>query len=268
MLSGILDLKENRMPDNPAYRLHWLLEKLLAYKALPLSGDTTRQAIGHALLSRGPQILDGDYDEDSALYDVFELQQLIHEILAWIKVRDFDHELFKRPVERLWAGIMGIDPGSPWESTKKKLDPADVRSLLYLSHEFDKESKRNAQLLDQEEMTDLVTEVDALYEAVQASDMPEDVKTFILEQLAVIKHAIRVYPYEGYDSLRQALQQNIGAMLLFKERLDEVSDDYAEVGRLKVVMRHLSNVVSKAADVISIAQPVITYLLGGGQPPK
>jgi hypothetical protein len=50
--------------------------------------------------------------------------------------------------------------------------------------------------------------------------------------------------------------------------LDEVSDDYEEVGRLKVIMRHLSNIVSKAAGIITIAQPVINYLLGSGQPPK
>jgi hypothetical protein len=259
-------LKEDTMPDNPAWRLHSYLEKLLKYET-ESPDATTGNIIGYALAVRGPRTFNADHRKDSALYHIFELQILIDEVIEWIENRELDRELYKRPVERLWRAIMGIDPKSKWDTAKKKLDPADVRSLLYLSNEFEKEGKRNAQIVDREGIKDLLAEVDELYNAVRASGMPEDVKTFILEQLAVIKHAIRVYPYKGYKSLQEALQRNIGAMLLFKNRLDELSDNYPEVGRMKVVISRFFNIVSKAADIVTIAQPVITYLLSGGQPP-
>lgn len=254
------------MPDNPAQMLHSYLERMLKYESQS-PDDRTENAIVYAVGVRGSRGFNEDYRKDPVLYHVFELQALINKIIDWIENRELDRELFKRPVEHLWRDIMGIDPKSKWDTNKKKIDLADVRSLLYLSKEFEKESKRNAQLIDQDEIKDLVAEVDALYDTVKASDIPEDVKSFILEQLAVIRHAIRVYPHQGYETLRRALHQNVGAMLLFKERLNEVSDNYPEVDRMKVVMSRFFNIVSKAADIITIAQPVITYLLGGGQLP-
>jgi hypothetical protein len=258
------------MPDNPANRLHYILEGMLKHEPRSTSEETS-SVIAAAWPYYGPRTFGEDHHKDSVLYHVFYLQQLMNEVVNWIEGRELDRELFKRPVERLWRGILGVNLNLSWEETKKTLDPADVRSLLFLSREFEKEGERNAQLIDQEEMKDLVAEVDALYDAVKASDMPEDVKTFILEQLAVIKHAIRVYPYQGYDSLQRALQQNIGATMLFSSRLEQVAKQYPEVNRLRVVMGHLSTVLTKASEIATIAEPLkpyIAFLLGSDQPPK
>ena len=166
---------------------------------------------------------------------------------------------------------MQISLSAPWYETKNKLASDDVVSLRYLSHEFEQESKRNTKLVDQDEMKSLLAEVDELYNAVEASGMPEDVKTFILEQLAAIKHAIRVYPYQGYESLQLALYRSIGATLLFSGRLDQVAPQYPEeVSRWKVVMKHLSTVITKASEVATIAEPLKPHIarLLGIEPPK
>src|SRR5438105_2821790 len=99
------------MTGNPAWRLHSILERMINHTSYSET-STAREVIAAAWpLGIGiPE--DSDYDEDSTLYHVFELQQLIHEVVRWIENRELDRELFKRPVERLWKGIMGVDPGS------------------------------------------------------------------------------------------------------------------------------------------------------------
>lgn len=258
------------MADNPATRLHSLLEKLLKYEPRS-TNETTETVIRSALLVGGIGVPEKeDYDKDDVLYEVFLFQRLVNEVIEWIEKRELDRELFKRPVERLWRRIMQFSLSTPWNDTKKTLNPTDIMSLLYLSNKFEEEAKRNAQLVDQDELKDLVSEVDALYEAVQASNMPEDVKTFILEQLAAIRHAIRVYPYQGYESLQLALHRSIGSTILFSGRLDQVAQQHPEVNGLKAVMRHLSAVLTKAAEVATIAEPLKPYIarLFGIEGPK
>lgn len=245
------------MPDNPAWRLHSILKRMLSYESNTLS-NRTEFALGFGIRTA----LDETMDDNAVLYQMFELQKLAHEVLEWIKARDLDWTLFRQPMERLWGSIMGMNPKASWDTAKKRIDPGDLKSLLYCSHEFEKEIKRNIELLEQNEMKDLVAEVDALYDAVKDSNMPEDVKTFILEQLAAIKHAIRVYPYQGYESLQLALCRSVGATMLFSGRLDEVASAYPmEVSGWKKVMGHLSTVLTKAAEVATIAEPVKPVIL-------
>ncbi|HEY6187303.1 MAG TPA: hypothetical protein VIW80_06485 [Pyrinomonadaceae bacterium] len=257
------------MPDNPAWRLHSLLEKLVNHTPETIH-EKTEVAIKAAFRFRGPRTFGEDHGKDYVLYHVFHLQQLAKDVIDWVEKRELDRELFKRPVERLWRAVLEIRPDALFTETKERFSLADVTSLRYLSHQFEQEGSRNKQLVDQDEMEDLLAEVDALYDAVQASGMPEDVETFILEQLAAIKHAIRVYPYKGYESLQLALYRSIGATLLFSGRLDQVAPQYPEeVSRWKSVMRHLSTVLTKASEVATIAEPLKPYvarLLGMEEP--
>jgi hypothetical protein len=257
------------MADNPAWRLHMLLEKLVNHTPESIH-EKTEVAIKAAFTFRRPSTFGEDYGKDYVLYHVFHLQQLAKDIIDWVEKRDLDRELYKRPVERLWRAILEIRPEALFTDTKKIFSLADVTSLRYLSPQFEQEGKRNKELVGQDEMEDLLAEVDALYDAVEASGMPEDVKTFILEQLAAIKHAIHVYPYQGYESLQLALYRSIGATLLFSGRLDQIAPQYPEeVSRWKRIMGHLSTVLTKASEIATIAEPLKPYvarLLGIEEP--
>jgi hypothetical protein len=98
-----------------------------------------------------------------------------------------------------------------------------------------------------------------LFDEVLASSMPQALKTFILEQLELIRRAIFEYRIRGIERLQEALETSIGALIVNNNLINQGAD-YEEVRKLGMIVSGLAAVVSFATDTTSLLETVGKYL--------
>ena len=152
-----------------------------------------------------------------------------------------------------------IDLEDNWSQENHLLEISDLRSLSHCSLEFSRLDNLPVYPTEDIVIKDLTREVDALYQSVSEGNLPEDVQKFLLEQLEIIRRAIRNYRFRGVSSLQEALERNVGASILNSSRLEEV-DQEEDVKKFKDVIGRLYSIVSKSSKLVSVGEQVVKYL--------
>ncbi|HJQ30912.1 MAG TPA: hypothetical protein VJ866_01960 [Pyrinomonadaceae bacterium] len=243
--------------DNPAERLYNLLTKASA-----MEGGRVSRVLSEVL---GIEI--DSHDEFCSA--VIEFWRLFDDVIDRLSlVEDIDEEIFIKPIHRLRGAVPLMHLNGPWDSYKSAISDVDMRSLKHAIHELRRQPfppKIEEDVLDK-----LEEDVAGLYDRIdeaEATDVPEELRTVILEGLWEILSAIRQHNARGATPLHRALLVNIGSLVVNSALFEQYKQAEA-VSQYKSVVKKVWQVVPHAADVaglIGAGYQVVKALLSNGQ---
>lgn len=180
--------------NNPAGRLHRILSR-----AKSAGQATVLSAFAHAF-----EIPPANIHE--VLMNLGRLGLAVDEVSEELRrVNATDTlELYLESAPQLKSALSIQQLGAAWESYKNSIRDEDLRALRYCSKELSKLSLE--EVLSDEQIKDLKTKVEALYEdVINSTDIEAELRKVMLGHLDSIRQAIHNYRVEGIRPLAQAL---------------------------------------------------------------
>jgi hypothetical protein len=121
-----------------------------------------------------------------------------------------------------------------------------------------------------EELQELLADVNALFDEVEASSLPDVLKSFILRQLERIRRAIQEFRIRGPERLDEVLRDIMGDLVLNADRMRETQAEAeaGEINKLWQIVVRLANLIQYAPATIKVISAVAPYvpLLMPGDP--
>ncbi|HEY0019361.1 MAG TPA: hypothetical protein VGC13_23875 [Longimicrobium sp.] len=121
------------------------------------------------------------------------------------------------------SALRAIDPshlGASWSNYQPLITPETLNALAFCSELLPDEG----QLLETEEIDSLWAKLEALRTDVATSDLPDEVRRFILEQIGIIEKALDDYEITGARAFRRALVEGSLSYAEHETAVDEHKD--------------------------------------------
>lgn len=190
--------------NNAARRLCNILERALVTGK---NDQIVYQAIAEALGINNP---------DSNKHLFTELFMLLAEVERMVKqlkrVKNLDRYIDAvKEIQSIFF-TYGLFQGR-WELVKVNLQGRNLILILDSCANFIAQEQIDPSL-SEEQLQEYLQECEALLQEVMDSDLPEDIKTFLIVRLEEICSAIRHYSLGGPERLRTVVEANIGGMIL------------------------------------------------------
>jgi hypothetical protein len=250
--------------DNPAGRLHAVLSKIAVLQVdnssyrIGVGEPITLQTVGDVL--RSVLGLSDDASIKDVFRDLLELHKLTEDVERIMRaIASIDEDLHLEPLENIRKFLVFENLSASWSNRRERLDKGDLKALTFCSRAISKSHFGGTEHIPQEELDELTEEVQSLYKKVNDSSLNFEIKSIILDQLEIIRRALHDYRIRGVSSLREALERNIGVLVLNKSLFDEAG--HAEVSEFKVFLGKFANVVAFASHATAIAERAGIYLL-------
>lgn len=239
-------------PNNPAARLLAFIQK-----ARGIPGNISTRDGWARLFDLNNNDLPG------ILLGITDLIQLTNETRQAIQALDgLDHALYLRPVDKVLTifTIMRFDV--EWAQIIGQFDETTLYGLSICNDLLSKYSQEKP--IAEETLKSMLDDIEALHEDVLNSDLPEELKSFLLEQLEKLRSALLHYRIFGSKRLRSALESITGAIFL---------KGYEIVPFWETpIMKRVMGLLSQIAIMVTLAQGFqalangIQGLLGSGKP--
>lgn len=244
--------------DNPAGRLYKLLRA-----AKEVSGGSGYTVWGEVFGIQGIKIKSPPSDDHviEVIHGVVQLKELVAEIEGKLeKIEGINLPLYLAPFARIKEAIkVGHLPMSPYSNVLHPISEGDLMVLVFCAEELARHYSE--QRVDEVLLADIFAEVTILFNEVANSDLPQQLKEFILDQLEVIRRGISEYKIRGIERLRETLGELIGAIVIKRDILD-VSKEQPEVGRFGGIVARLMSAVTFAADSATLIETIRRLLPG------
>jgi hypothetical protein len=148
-----------------------------------------------------------------------------------------------------------------WHNTAKFYTDANMSSLSIFSDILDDDGVP----ISHEELVDLISELEDVRDSVLISDLPEDAKRFLLNQIYILLSALRAYPIAGNKVFQDALGDLISSSTRDKKAYQDSADNEQFQTVLQRVQKVWSFCMTRAGEATTIAQLVEwgVKLLGG-----
>ncbi len=209
-------------------------------------------------------------DISTILLNISELINLIHLTKNAIqKIDGINHEIYLKPFTKLEGAFASTNFEIGWSSFRGQLDDATMVALQFCSDTLSRQISENE--ISKEELDALLKEVNELLSMIIKSNLPEEIKSFLIDNLENIRRAIITYRIRGALSLKYVLESNIGSFYFHREQIDKVikSGDGATIFPVFFrVVDKLNKLVSFAINTKKLASPMINLLLGNDGPPE
>lgn len=222
----------NPPKTNPAGRLYHLLNK-----AVPKNSNRTFGEVWADVFGIDPE------DRGRLLVMLSHLIQQIEEGRRVVEENPhLRQDLHLKPFVKLEEAFSRINVEAQWRSWKKNQLPDETLNDLEWCAESLKAVYPEGEI-DREKLTELREDVEKLISEVRDADIPEDLKAVIIDGLEHVRRAIVEYDLRGVEGLQQALEQNLGTIVLHQDELTadesrwEIFEKWAgRLGMLKVVI--------------------------------
>lgn len=239
--------------DNPAGRLHSILEKLKQYDADDVAGRVRSRDVWAALL-------EVDREDTVALYrgigllleQVDKAEKLIRDM------PEIDPDLYLLNFPTLRQGIATPSINSGWSDQRKLFSPVVLRDLAFCASkiaEFYSEG-----IIEQEELASLAEEVNRLFDAVVNATLNQNLRELLLDLLETMRRAIAEYKIRGAAGLREALTKGVGAVVIMAQQAAE-PEEQSTVKRVFSFLEKVDKVIARLAKykpiLVSIGQKLL-----------
>lgn len=240
-------------PDNPAGRLYSILHSVI-------EKGGTDDKINDVLA----EVFGIQPDNRLELFNIYvELLQLVRTSKSAVEnLHGVDNDLYIRPFERLERGFSILSLNNKWLQLREYLDDSTLTALMFCSDTLS--NRIGEKSISNKEIAKLQKEVEALLDTMVTIKLDDSLRTFLIDRLEHIRKAILYYRIKGADGLKEALENTIGSMYLFRTEKEEENHEKDDSAMNKVkktfiqIIEHLSKLVSFAKDT--------KELLGGDMP--
>ena len=255
--------------DNPAGKLYLILEKFDNFRIVEYmspSGNSVREPKIKEKLSHALEIPEDNSFE--LLHGLFQIHKLIDEVeLRLSAIEDINETLYIEPLKRIRKAYLIIDMEKLWKrsETHPTVDK-DLTSLMFMSELLSRYQPEK--LVPDEELKELLSDIDELYQMVLASSLQLELKTLILNQLELIRRAIHDYRIRGVSALQEAMERVAGNYFVNESLIKQESEKEAVKGYKKFLSKFVAT-VSFASNVTKLIDAAAKWLplLTSGDPP-
>lgn len=239
--------------ENPARRLHDVLVKMQR-KTDGRTKDVLAGALG---MTERPQ--------HEVAEAILQFYALFDDVIACLREdKSISEDLYIKPITDLRQAISIFDLNTGWTNYRSQLHSVDMRSLEHAIYELDRRPLPPA--IASNILEEFALDVDALYNRVDNSDLPDELRRPVLEMLYEISKAIRLHAARGARPLKRALLLNAGT-LVTNHHLFEQYEQTQEVRDYMGAIERLTKIIPVAADsttLISAGWNAIKGLLSSG----
>jgi len=158
-------------------------------------------------------------DDEELVHRILELHKLADEAESDVRALEgINHQLYLRPFPRVRAVLPKISNlQGDFNSVMGQLSEGDMTVLEFCAEELSK--RHQEKVADEAILKEIAEEVQALFDSVKDSQLPEDLKKFLLRQLANIRRAVEEYHIRGIERLKEVLEEMVGAVAVNEEVL-------------------------------------------------
>ena len=239
--------------DNPAGRLDEILKRLKPETEKEQVGDVWARALdvpkaNMALLLKRMGM-------------VHQLPLEIRQAVGGLHLAEPNKLLWFMP--KLEQALAVTNFRAPFQTTVGQHLGADVRNGLgALSAVLSGYGAGASVAFDPEELKELRDQIVNLIDDVRESDLPEDLRHFVLEQLDDVLDAIQDYWIAGVEPVRDAVQKAVGATVLTdgeSRRLEKrpLGKRFLEILHIAIAVVSLA---SNSLELADAAEPILTAI--------
>lgn len=249
--------------DNPVGRLLTIVRRTMEIQQLA-GGAQARVGWARVFdLQEHNNALEPEVETEVCLR-LIQLRKLITEAEEAIQDLEGLHtERYLRPFVRLRMFVPLTDLMSQFNQTLGVVTESDMTLLEMASDELS--SRHVESVVEEDELKVLREQVDELFDKIKQSNLNDQLKVFILSQLATIRRAIDEYRIRGTERLQEALAEIIGGIYLHQDIIQTEKDKH-EVSLYKQVVSRFCSVVLTAAKLTPLLGPaskVLSFLTSG-----
>lgn len=235
--------------SNPAGRLH----KILSQAKKRRDQDKVR--------SVWAETLGVENDDVIITKAVVELYSLSNEIQTLIKMNDqLNHELYLKSFQTIDRAFFPLNLGSNWGSVKGALTEEALTRLQFCAEQLSTFYAEDT--LSEEDLAEIITRTEALFDALYHSKLPEALRLSLLEEVERLRCAISMYKIKGAKGLKDALQGTIGAVVVNQDELKASAENNSDViQRLGELIDKLDSFTARALKLKKMLTKPIRFLL-------
>jgi len=236
--------------DNAAGRLWKVLTA-----AQPLNGGQTHAQLARAFGLEGSDTLTVVRALTLAVEAVDEIEWRVK------RMSGVTHDLFLdsiKPVREAFLAATQNYDFNQWKGSH--LRPEYLKSLLFCSDLLSKHYPEKE--IEQDELLTLTKVLNELYESILASQIDDNLRLIILEQLQNIQQSIREYRVKGVYVLKKALSTATGQIILHSAEFQTLNkSDGALLQKFVDMLAFLDRITSIATKSKELLSPLLPVLL-------
>lgn len=201
------------------------------------------------------EVLDCSESDDAELsLRVIEVYQLSHEVQTLIKlIPSLNHGLYLESFNKIDSAIFPLNLQASWRDKKKALDEGLMTSLKFCAEELGRNYSEES--ISEEDLKQITQIVSDLFESVSSSEIDPALRIALLEEVEKIRSAISVYRIRGARGVKEALQSLLGAVIVNREGLAELSVERPslteKLGELIEKLDSFTSLALKASRILS-----------------
>lgn len=190
-------MRSNHTPNNPAGRLAMILNNLRQVK---------NKALGDAWV----EVLGVDKKDTGELIQrVALVSRLVDDTEAQIKSqKDLNHGLYLRWTPLVREVFTNLNFRASVNDVNGRLTPEAMTGLEFCDEILSRSCPERT--LDPQKLAEVIQEVKSLIDQVIASELPNDLKEFVLDKLDLLLRALEMYQVAGIGPIATALDTIIG----------------------------------------------------------
>ena len=135
--------------------------------------------------------------------------------IALQSIPSLNYPLYIQCLDKILTAFAQVNLESDWRAYKQKFVPDALHGLEFISDVLDKNHAEKK--IEQTFLDSVRQQLEALYQEVKDGHLENDIKIFLLRNIANLLFAIRNYEVFGPSGLRDMLSQSYGSILLEQE---------------------------------------------------
>jgi len=254
--------------NNPGSRLYLQLEAIRNKAKTPKSTTTAKKGEGMKLRTVLADVSGNEETETVKLFlFLVDLSNLAKQTAAAIQVvPNIDHNTYVRPLQKIEKGLMCTTVDVLAKTfAKRVLTEIDMLSLRVCADLL--ATVYVDTTIPPTEISALQQDVEDLLKEVLNTNLPNDLRDFLIDNLEKIRQALLGYRIRGNQGIREVLESVLGASFLRYDDLVEQAKDETKRKTLEkffAVIEKATKILSFAEKIKTLAAPAIALLL----PPK
>lgn len=245
------------MPDqnNPAGRLYLLLDEFRKHP----DSDKVDKAWTDVFGIKPLEPLD-------LSLAISEVVTLVEETKKQISAQNVDHQLYMKPFIQIQK-LFTLGFAHKLSTARPFVDDTVMSGLEYCAELLSRTIGET--VIEQEKLDTLLENVNQLLENISESDLPNELKILLQDNLLSLRRAILHYRIHGAEGLKKAIEIALGSMWIYSQQKHEETDKTGKelVKNYLMIMFYTMSVVADAYALAQLAPGALdTFmpLLGAG----
>lgn len=238
---------------NPAFNLHILIEE--AYRT------SSEDSSYYSTWMKVFQIPDGEDDKVALMESISSMFQLFVDTKTLIEQNSkLNTEKNQKHLTTIGNAIYNVNLHGNMLNFHRTMNQESLTALSYIADSIGFIYDLNEATINSEEADLLIEEVNDLVTTISESNLPNDSKLILIQNLNNLREALYKYKFLGADALKNALEQSLGSLLLNKQTLSEISNEES-FSRFYKVLERLNTLTSVGTSIKELALPFFANLI-------